>query len=816
MIQTIAPHELPNALDRAPDGATILSLDCFDTLLWRECHAPADLFAGLPGLTPRQRAAAEGFARKAARGLHGRSEIDIAAIYDHALPGGDDTARKIALEAELTLEASTCFAFAPTVALMREAKARGLTVIIVSDTYLDAPNLHALIANAAGEEVAGLIDRVFASSEAGISKGQGLLADVVKAMKCRPDQILHIGDNRAADHDAARALGIAALHLDQFTPAARQRLRLERACQKLIGDPRDTVAGHQAHRALLARDEPQLHDPAEALGYTVLGPVFHAFDRWLREEAATLAQRRGGRVHWAFMLRDGHLPHIVHQAGGEVANTARVEISRFTAIASSLTSREAYDRQRALDHDLNPATLARQMLLDESEIGELIGDPQSDADRIAASERLTAELKTGRRQKLTIRAARARAQRLIAHVRATLDPQPGDTVMLVDLGYNGSAQDRIDALLSKELGVHVAGRYLLLREMTAGNLDKAGLFDGRRFDPDWLESMCENVAVLEQLATCELGSVIDYDDAGEPVRSQSAVKGKQSEVRDLVQEGVTRFARAAQEQPVIRCKPSANVSAWRDSAAGVLTRFLFLPHAHELAVLERFEHDVNLGSDRMVSLFDSAEAQAGLRRRGLFYMQGTSRMFLPAEIAGEDMATRLSLLAQKRFALPLAHGDTGAAPITIPAVYVGDEDSARTTIEAHATHEGFYVARLPVSAGAKGIGLQVGAVFDWFELGPITVSSIADLAGLAQSTDGPDTVPMQLDAIADHGDGLCECSDPAAFVLVTPPEVGQSEPARMIEIVLRPLRGRSAQTASADRPHQVVVPTVATRANPAA
>ncbi|WP_163071714.1 hypothetical protein, partial [Acinetobacter baumannii] len=67
-----------------------------------------------------------------------------------------------------------CFAFAPTVALMRAAKAKGIETIIVSDTYLDEKQLRGLIAAAAGEEVAGLIGRIFCSSFHGKAKGEGL------------------------------------------------------------------------------------------------------------------------------------------------------------------------------------------------------------------------------------------------------------------------------------------------------------------------------------------------------------------------------------------------------------------------------------------------------------------------------------------------------------------------------------------------------------------------------------------------------------------------------------------------------------------
>lgn len=809
MSDTILPHDLPQALERAPSGVKVLSLDCFDTLLWRDCHAPTDVFAGLEHVTTGQRIVGETRARKVEAFRCQRSEIGIGAIYAQAMPNADDAARAAAVADELTLEARACYAFAPTVELMRAAKARGLDVIIVSDTYLDAEQLGALIAQAAGEEVAGLIDRIFASSAHGISKTQGLLAKALKEMKCTPQEFLHIGDNREADYKSARALGIPALHLLQFGEATRKRLRLERSCQQLAGGMPGTVRALMPHRPLIALEEPQVEDAAEALGMSVLGPVFHGFDRWLRAEADaladTLADKASGTVHWLFMLRDGHLPHIVHQAGGEAASIAQVEISRFVAIAASLTSSEAYKRQFAAEADLNPTTLARQMLLEEDEIAGLIGDPQSDAERADASRKLQAELRSGRRQKLTRKRSRDRADRLIAHVRAACDPQPGDVLMLVDLGYNGSAQDRIDALLSEAFGVHVAGRYLLLREMAATGLDKKGLIDARHYDAELLEAMCGNVAVLEQLATCAIGSVVDFTDAGEPIRASGSIKGAQSDVRERVQEGVLRFARAAVDPPVIRCADQYAERGWREAALSCLMRFMFLPDARELEVLERFEHDVNLGSRRMVPLFDPDHAREGMRRRGLFYMKGSSRMFLPAEIEQEDIHTRLSLLVQNRFGLGLSYSDGAGEEIAISAFYLDKDNASRTTVHAHPTHQGFYAARLPVAQHTKGIGLQVGSVFEWFELASVTASPIASLRGSSLNDEAPRQVTARFEGVTEHAPGLHECADPAATMLVIPPPPPESGEPHMIEVVLRPLRRRTGSSASSNTLHTIKV-----------
>jgi len=797
MTQTILPHELPTALSYGSANMSVLSLDCFDTLLWRDCYSPSDIFASLPGLTTGQRIVGETRARKAQATLRNSTEVGLRAIYDEAMPNATDVSRDAAIAAELSEEKRACFAFEPTVELMRTAKAQGHKVIIVSDTYLDANQLLDLIEQAAGDEVAGLIDRVFASSQAGVSKAQGLLAKVLKAMKCKPDEVLHIGDNKIADFHGAQALNIPALHLVQFGEEARQRFKFERATQQLIGEaPRDT-RGLMPHRAVLSRDEPQTADPAKRLGLTVLGPVFYAYDQWLRKEAETLSNERGGTVHYLFMLRDGHLPHLVHQAGGEAPNTARVEISRFAAIAASLNSRSAYQKQLALEFGLNPATLARQMLMEEDEIARVVGDPQSDGDKIEASHRLRDELRRGQREKLTRRRSRARAERLIEHVRAAANPKPGDTLMLVDLGYNGSAQDRVDQILAKAFDVHVAGRYLLLRETAATGLDKKGLIDDRNFDPELLESLCGNVAVIEQLATCEIGSVADFTDAGEPIRKDRSVKGAQSDVRDRVQVGVSNFAKAANAAPIIRNKDSHGTRAWRETAASALTRFMFLPQTHELEVLKSFEHDVNLGSERMVGLFDEAHAREGIRRRGLFYMKGSARMFLPAEIAREDMNTRLSLFVQNRFGLGLSYSDGAKQPISIDAIYLSYRGSTQTKVEAQSTHEGYYSVRLPLARGATGIAVQLGAVFDWFELVSITASPVSGLKGGDINDTRPTEVLAQFDGMVQRAPGIYECTDPAAFALVNPPSVVDSNDQLMIEIVLRPLRRRVESRAGA-------------------
>ena len=178
MVTQILPHDLPHALDGAPAGVAVLSLDCFDTLLWRHTHSPGDVFAdvGAHGGTIEQRRWAESHARSHSELKRGCNETALADIYAMLLPNASDEVRARGAQAELAAEARHCFAFRPTVELMHVARRQGLRIMIVSDTYLDRAQLGQLIADAAGEDVRALIDDIFCSSEYGLSKGEGLFA----------------------------------------------------------------------------------------------------------------------------------------------------------------------------------------------------------------------------------------------------------------------------------------------------------------------------------------------------------------------------------------------------------------------------------------------------------------------------------------------------------------------------------------------------------------------------------------------------------------------------------------------------------------
>lgn len=777
---TVTAAEITTLIARAPAGTNILSLDCFDTLLWRNTHAPRDVFCDLPlaggGIEPRMWA--EGAARRARKLRAGTSEVTLDEAYRRLLPAADDTAITDAIARECAAEARHCYGFAPVVALMRAAKAAGWRIIIVSDTYLTEPQLGALIGAAAGADVLALIDRLFASSAYGVSKGDGLFEHVLAALDVAPGSILHLGDNRIADQVAPATLGIGTAHFRQFDPEVEQRLRHEATAATMVEPAsRVTVPVYQPHRPALAL-RPDL-DPALALGHDVLGPVFHAFAGWVKAEADAMAARIGQPVRPVFLLRDGHLPRAVFDALYPDCGSAAVEISRFAAAAARLTDHAALDGFVTEALERMPAeALGRQLLLHGNEIAPLAkGDARGFRKGVLAPD-------VSRR---ILKRAAGYGERLAAHVRAQ-GIADGDAVMLVDLGYNGTVQNLIEPFLRTKLNLAVAGRYLLLREEQVSGLDKAGLLDQRHYDTRLLHALCGCVAVIEQLCTIAQGSVVDYAADGAPVRKDAGIKGAQSEIRDMVQAACVAFAMGP--TGMVRPPASDDADARRRMAAACLARLLFLPSAEEVALFEAFDHDVNLGTKEIVPLLDSDEAGAGLKQRGLGYIATTGRMFVPGELQRHGLPLNLSLFAANRFGLDLRHRDFDVGGIEVPVILADATDHHASGFTAFPTAEGFHRLTIPVGAGRYTAAIQLGALCEWVQVDSARFVPVQEAAGAATVSATPATIVA--DAMTAVAPDLYEAS-PGGLLLVPPPTGARDN--LVLELVFRPIVRRDAAAA---------------------
>ena len=805
--RTVFPQDLSGILSHFP-RVKILSLDCFDTLLWRNCAAPTDVFYDLQhapafhkyGLTATLRMTAEGFARNLMRARTGLREVRLAHIYRAAIPALDDAHVAELAEAEIAAEIRTCYAFPDAIKLIRDARRRGLRIVLVSDTYFSQQELRRLLTAALPADVLTSIDAVFSSIDHGHSKAGGLFRTVLQRLHVRPEEILHIGDNESADLAAPIRLGIKAVHITHHPDVIAQAVRMEAAATTLFHPAaRQTRSLPAVYHGSLAQCP--VSDPSDVLGRVGVGPLMHAFAHFIRHRAELLhTEGRGAKI--LFLMRDGFLPmqalHALTKGeGGPTFPTYSVEISRFAAYAASFRSEEDVDRYLARMAGPVLEALARQLLLPESAARNLITRARSAKNPFDEFSRLVHRPKTIDE---IIENSRAYRDRLRHYLERAIGLSEGDRLLLVDLGYSGTVQTCLEPLAREEWGVDIAGCYLLLARTPGWETSRSGLIAPDFVDDNAINALVTNVAALEQICTADQGSVIDYTDDGLPIRKPPDIAPEQYERIKPVQAACCQFVL---DTETFFCE-SAQRPALEDirvNALGLLGRLLFFPTAPETESLRGFELDVNLSTDATISLFHTAQAQKSLRRLGPAYTLVEERLNQPMELRTFGLELATTALAHHRFRWDIALDDLSHVRLHLPIMLAKGSEISTATVEAHPTFDGYYAALVAVGACDYEFSIQFGRLCAWLQIESVTLHPVDDLYRKRTVFDNSPTEDKDLtdllifENIDRFDGGLIRCRDEGAFVFV-PTRLANVRSGRFAcRIVFRPLADHPAAQA---------------------
>ena len=784
-----------NALDASwlPSfkGIKVLSLDCFDTLLWRKVGQPTDVFFALAqgeefrrhGLTAPLRVRAESNARKI-RWVETRTsfEVSIEQIYGQALPAAEPSDIAALVNAEIDCEARYCFIFKPVFDLVVQARALGLKVVIVSDTYLGSAQLRKLLV-ARMPQLDGLVDEVFCSSQHGLSKGEGIWKKVLPLLGVKPDEVLHLGDNEDADFRSPQRFGMRAVHLVHHEPDTHDMLagRAQVAVQ-LFPEVRYRAPLPSYHHAQLAAAVPA--DPQHWFGYASVGPILHAFADFVLREVVQLASE-GASVRVAFLLRDGFLPAraCAALAGEQVG--CELNISRFTAIAASLRGREDVVglMTRSLNRD-SMAALARQLLL-PAEVAQRI---LAEARRASLPEARFVELVLEKATlDIVVDASREFRKRLLAHVRARSGARPGDTLVFVDLGYSGTAQTLLKDILREELGVNLVGRYLLADEVAPAQPDRKGLVDSTRVDGRIVKALTgDNIACFEMLCTQAAPSTVDYTADGEPLFSEAGVGEGQHAAVAAIQAGCLQFiAEARAGAPCHRPRPDEHEVA--RAAAIDLARLLYCPTPPELECMGRFQFDFNLGTDHNMALFDFDAALSGMRRQGFGYMEANlshRRMSYALELRFLDLSLSQLLFSSNRFGFGMKLAGASYRSEEVEVLVTNAGGHVMEKMAATGTYDGYYSLCVPL-ASTFDVGILLGKRYSWVQVD--SVQMIRDNR-LHEGVDMEVGTELLIDGMQHHENGLFECDEAGMLYL---PGLASYGGRRMCRVVFRPIAYRN-------------------------
>lgn len=276
------------------------SFDVFDTLITRRTADPKGIFMLMQELIQFKndydiflttnfyelRIESEKLARVYAKSI-GKLEVTLDDIYSALATTAcvTEIQQEILKKIEVELEHNCVLAIPLQIKLLRELKAKGEHIVLISDMYLDEIHIRNMLCQ---------VDPVFkeiplyVSSAYGKTKGSGELFKIVQKQEHVDfTDWVHYGDNQYADIDAALKLGIKAMQV--YPESAKEYEQAKKDCYYQI-----SVGASRYVRSL------KNYNISSEVGSSLAGPILYPYVKWILEESV----KRGiDRLY--FVARDG-------------------------------------------------------------------------------------------------------------------------------------------------------------------------------------------------------------------------------------------------------------------------------------------------------------------------------------------------------------------------------------------------------------------------------------------------------------------------------------------------------------------------------
>jgi predicted HAD superfamily hydrolase len=814
---TVYPHDLLAAFDHYLDKITTLSLDCFDTLLWRLVTTPVDVFYILAttsayksrNLTAWHRIQAENQARNE-KNLSSSEFLDVslAEIYQAMNPSftKDDIDELIA--AEIATEMDVCYAHPIVYNLIRKAYLAGIQVIVVSDTYLSAEYLTRILKHSLPADVLEMISQVFCSSDYGKIKYFGLFNTVIKERSENFSTVLHIGDNKQADYNAPQALGMHVLHFVHYDNDIAEIMRMNSLAAGILDRE---IGWHKPkldlYAGVLASATYNDETPERYLGYAVLGPLMYSFASYVIANVSKM-RSEGKKVKVGFLMRDGHLPSVACDTLFGESFGYKIRISRFASWAASfITVKDVENYLQKTAFSSLFEERCHQLLLDENQAKDIAAVAESYNNPFLKFKQLILEENT---LSLILERSAQYRKRLLNYLRKSLGLKAGDHLVLVDLGYTGTTQMLLSEVIEKNLKIKLSGMYLLsLSSIGKEHIPKKGLLSQMHCDERLLISFTSYISLFEQLCTANERSTIDYTESGEPVYEQMPLfAAKQRNSLELIQDECVQFIRDAK---IFFKQIGKDLSEdWlRDVTIAGLGRLLFFSTAREIDFLRVFKFDMNLGSNDTLDVFNEEKGLEGLRKKGFHYMESYTknmRTNYPTELRYGGLELVVFLLTQQLTRSQIMLNDISLRHEQLPVIGVAKNADGQIVKEAlvyhtaRYTHDGYFAIDIPLSNNVWNIAVQFGKNYEWVALESAEFIAVKGLHAINESSVTNDvSEDLAVEDMVHISGGLYECKSNLGMLVYLPRKPTKLD--GVLRIVFRPVVKRELELENQEQAH---------------
>jgi FMN phosphatase YigB (HAD superfamily) len=250
----------------------LVSLDLFDTLIFRRCGKPRLVFEQTAHLLAERNFFASDsdfflsrvWAEEEARKASPFEEVTLEEIYSHITT--DPDVRRIAIDVELSVERKQLYIHKVAKEALDYLEYSKVQWVIASDMYL--PKWFIL------EQLERLLERPFAAEQLFVSSDDRLTKtsgsrylDIIRRFSIDPASLLHIGDNEHSDYKVPSKMGINVLGYRPPNSITQNKRIVSIQVDAVSGD-RTTVNGS-------SKDNHEQDAYFYDLGYSLIGPLIY-------------------------------------------------------------------------------------------------------------------------------------------------------------------------------------------------------------------------------------------------------------------------------------------------------------------------------------------------------------------------------------------------------------------------------------------------------------------------------------------------------------------------------------------------------------
>lgn len=527
----------------------IISFDIFNTLLYRLCERPENVFelmkkhfcadpafSFLPQEFRKDFPKLRSFSAVKAREMK-HNEATFTEIYRYIAEknGIEFEKLKILQHLEFEIEKKVLCPIPENIELIHEFLDRGQKVILLSDMYYSANQLRELLKNAS-ERIAGECD-VIVSSEYDKTKRSGeLFQKVFELYSISPGELAHYGDDLVADLEVPRRLGVSCILLKPPVLPVWEKT-LSRSDSASIA----LISGITANL--------KYENSLEHIGAAFAGPILYSYVYWILTNAGS-----HGIKHLYFMSRDGYiLMRIAEKLQPALAPGLKMHylyVSRravMTATYFELDDNRCWDFIILNHPDVTVREMADRLLLSTEELlnacraqgRNYSADDTIDFDNagwIRWCVTVQPEIKT----LIECRSAEAR-KNLLDYFRKSHVFDSAAGVGLVDVGWKGTIQDSIYFLLQRvNPETQLTGYYFGLSIYTNHHIQANRKF-GYAFYPYTQTPFCHSVLrFIEVFCFANTGMTLSYLPHGIPQLATDYARANEKSV-EAMQRGILKF-----------------------------------------------------------------------------------------------------------------------------------------------------------------------------------------------------------------------------------------------------------------------------------